>query len=199
MTKERLWESHSRRSKKKSDMSDLLMIQANRSQKRAIRSKKFLFLCFWQFFIAFPLFMPKSKSILSLLTKERLCGIRSCGLWQKSDRSDFLFFTSVLLFSSKKTRDSLEKPLSDFPTLHKVFILPSYFELMAPFLFLCFSLYSLCLSRSVDVEQVYPFHRWEIEYEHDTHQLWSHSYLHEYSISDPVIYCSPPPHVNQRY
>ena len=144
MTKERLWESHSRRSKKKSDMSDLLMIQANRSQKRAIRSKKFIFLCFWQFFTAFPLFMPKSKSIpllffierrerfalvgldkretvskslLSLLTKERPCGIRSCRLWQKIDRSDFLFFTSVLLFSSKKTRDSLEKPLSDFPTL----------------------------------------------------------------------------------
>ena len=107
-------------------------------------------------------------SLLSLMTKD----------WQ--ERFSLFHECFALTLAQKKTRDSLEKPLSDFPTLHKVFILPSYFEWMAPFLFLCFSLYSLCLSRSVDVEQVYPFHRWEIEYEHDTHQLWSHSYLHEY-------------------
>ena len=46
------------------------MIQKNRTQKRAILSKKLLiFICFWQFFTAFPFFIPKSKSLSLLFTQ----------------------------------------------------------------------------------------------------------------------------------
>ena len=58
MTNERPWANLSRHSVQKSDMSDSLVIcWANPFQKRAIRSKKFLFfICFWKIFTAFPLF-----------------------------------------------------------------------------------------------------------------------------------------------
>ena len=54
---EHLWAIRSRGSFKKSSMRDSLVIPANRSQKWAIRSKKFIFfICFWHFFFtAFPL------------------------------------------------------------------------------------------------------------------------------------------------
>ena len=43
--------------------------------------------------------------------------IRSGRSWQKSYRSNLLFFTSESLFRSEKTSDSLEKTMSKLPTL----------------------------------------------------------------------------------
>ena len=115
---------------KKSDRSDSLVIPVNCSPKREICSTKLIFfLCFWQFFTAFPLFMPRREL---LFTKERLWANRShpslqksdherfaqvaqCS-WQKSDGKDF-FFTSKSLFRSQKTSNSLKKLMSKFPTL----------------------------------------------------------------------------------
>ena len=51
-----------------------------------------------------------SHSLPSIFTKERLWAIR---LWQKSDRSDLLFFTCDSLFRSQKTSELL----IEFPTL----------------------------------------------------------------------------------
>ena len=63
-TKEQPWVN---RSLKKSEMSDLLMIQVNHSRNPAVPLKKFILcVCFWQFFTAFPFFMPKIKSLQSL-------------------------------------------------------------------------------------------------------------------------------------
>ena len=51
-------------------MGDSPVLQENRFQKWAICSKKFIFfVCFWQFFTAFPLFMPKSESLPSLFAQ----------------------------------------------------------------------------------------------------------------------------------
>ena len=62
MTEEQLWAYRSCCSVKKSDLSDSLMIRANLSQKPAIPSKKFIFfICFWQFFTAFPLFYAQGQ------------------------------------------------------------------------------------------------------------------------------------------
>ena len=52
----------------------------------------------------------------SLFTKERPWAIRSGRSWLKSDWSDSLFFMSRSLFHSQKTIQSLEKPMSEFPT-----------------------------------------------------------------------------------
>ena len=59
----------SHRSVKKSDISDSWVIRANPFQKRAIQSKKLIFICFWQFFTAFPLVMPKRESLPSLFAQ----------------------------------------------------------------------------------------------------------------------------------
>ena len=68
-TKEQPWVNRYLCSFKKSDMSNLLVIRANRFQKQMIHLKKIIFfVCLWQFFTVFPLFMPKSKSLLSLFT-----------------------------------------------------------------------------------------------------------------------------------
>ena len=58
------WATHSLRSVKMRDMSDLLKFQANRSQKQAIRLKKFLFFTMLlSIFISLPNFMLKSESL----------------------------------------------------------------------------------------------------------------------------------------
>ena len=88
---------------------------------------------FCMFLTNFPLFMPKSKSlppiigsfsesVLSdslplLFTKEQPWAIVSGHSWQKSDGSHSLFFTRESLFCSQKMSESLEKPMSVFPTL----------------------------------------------------------------------------------
>ena len=84
------------------------------------------------FFTAFPLFMPKSESLLSLFdpllffinsdrsdllqslfTKEQLWANRSCRSLQKS-----YSFMSKSLFRSQKMSNLLEEPKSKCPTLH---------------------------------------------------------------------------------
>ena len=87
------------------------MIRANHSQKRANNLKNSHFL------YVFPLFTPKSKSFPSLFTKERLWAICLDPSCQKSNGNDELFFTGESLLRSQKTSDSLEKPMSEFPTL----------------------------------------------------------------------------------
>ena len=87
------------------------------SKKRVICSKSF-----WQFFTAFPLFMPKCKPLPSLFTKEQLWAIcYRCSL-QKSDGSDSLFSKIELLFhsfaykkraicsKSEKTKEQIPNP-----------------------------------------------------------------------------------------
>ena len=109
-TKERQWANCSHCSLKKGNISDLLVIHANRSQKRAV--------CFWQLFNAFPLFYKEciapvtllsvalykiasvSESLPFLFTKKQLWTIRSRHSLQKSYRNDSLFFMSELLFYS---------------------------------------------------------------------------------------------------
>ena len=131
------WAICSGHSGQKSYMNDSLMIPANRSQKRAIRSKKSYKHCVFliSFLTVFPLFMPMRKSLPSLLTqslffksnmsdsitslftKERPWAICSGCSWQKSAGSNLLFFSSASLFRSQKANESLEKPMSEFPTL----------------------------------------------------------------------------------
>ena len=114
------WAIRSRRSSKKSDVSDLLMIQANRSQKLAICFKLFIFfVCFWQFSPNFPtngtslysffseslvFCQQKNKRVIPwekmnnlLFFKEWLWAIRSRCSWQNIDRTDLLFFRINLL------------------------------------------------------------------------------------------------------
>ena len=99
LTKEQSWANRSRRSLKKGDITDLLVMLANRSQKRAICLKKFLFLVVVDSFsLLSPFFMSKSESVPSLFAPS-------------------LFFTSKSFFRSQKTSNSLEKPMSEFPTL----------------------------------------------------------------------------------
>ena len=77
------------------------------------------------FLTVFLLFMPKSEflkrdlsdSLPLLFTKKRPGAILSGRSWQKSDGSASLFFTSKSFICSQKTRESLEKPMSEFPTL----------------------------------------------------------------------------------
>ena len=62
---------------------------------------------FLSFFTFFPLFMPKSESLpslfaQSLITKEWLWAICSRHSWQKSNKSDLLFFMSESLTKSKQ-------------------------------------------------------------------------------------------------
>ena len=130
---------------KKSGVSDLLVIRVNRSQRTSeLLAKNEQIACkeranrlknsyFCMFLTNFPLFMPKSKSlppiigsfsesVLSdslplLFTKEQPWAIVSGRSWQKSDGSHSLFFTSESLFCSQKMSESLEKPMSVFPTL----------------------------------------------------------------------------------
>ena len=110
---------------------DLLVIQANRSQKISDSLEKFDFsVCFWQFFgLPPPYFCPYRSSLIYYLFKERLerfapvalykewpLAIRSGLSWQKSNGSDSLgsfmtksngsesvFFMSESLFGSQKT------------------------------------------------------------------------------------------------
>ena len=67
----------------------------------------------WQFFTAFPIYMPKSKSLpslfaLLLFTKERPWAIRSRQSLQKSDGSESQLVKSKTLFRLQKTSDSHE-------------------------------------------------------------------------------------------
>ena len=85
---------------------------------------------FCMFLTVFLPFMPKSESLpllfaQSLFTKEWPWAICSRRSWQKSDGSDSLFFTSVSLFRSQKMSNSLEKQMSEFPTLSKTLTGPN--------------------------------------------------------------------------
>ena len=97
----------SRNSLKKSDLSDAIVIQW-------FAPKKLYFSpFFWQFFTTFPLFMPKSKSLLSLF---------AMSLFFKERWEQFALFhkqIAISLFCSQKTSDSLKKPKSEFPTVEK--------------------------------------------------------------------------------
>ena len=61
-----------------------------------------------------------SDLLTSLFTKEQLWAIHSGCSLQKGGGNDSLFFTSESLFRSQKTSESLEKPLSEFPTLDTI-------------------------------------------------------------------------------
>ena len=74
---------------KKSDISDLLVIQGNRWKKICI------FHIFWQFFTAFPPFMPQSESLTSLLAPS---------LVFKEQQEQFAFVT---LYKRANMRESL--------------------------------------------------------------------------------------------
>ena len=96
---------------------------------------------FLMFFTVFPLSLPKSKSSncsslshsfvkeqpwanrsghsVQNSNREQFAQVAQCS-WQKSDGSNLLFFTSESLFRSQKTSDSLQKPMSKFPTLQKL-------------------------------------------------------------------------------
>ena len=118
--KEWLCANRSRRSLKKSDVSDLLLICSFALKKRAIRSKQIVVST--KFFTVFHLFMPKSDSILLLFTKERPWAIRSHRSLQfKKDWNRTSLFekewNTISTFRSQKTSDSLEKPKSEFSTL----------------------------------------------------------------------------------
>ena len=93
--------NHSRRSFKKSDVSNSLV----RSQKWAICSKQIVvFTMVLTVFHSFSLFMPKSELLPSLFD-----------LYKRATVSNL--FPS--LFHSQKISVSLEKPKSKFPTLYK--------------------------------------------------------------------------------
>ena len=108
--------------------------------------KNIFFACFWQFFIAFPLFMPKSESLplpllslksnrshllLLLLTKERPRANISCRSLQKSNREWFTpvahdkratgviryFSREICSFSWAICSFSQANPISEFPIL----------------------------------------------------------------------------------
>ena len=137
---------------KKNEMSDLLVIWANCSQKRVIRSKQIIFSyvfsvlpCFYPFlcpranrsvalywrarerFALVALYKRAimSKSLMLLFTKERLWVIRIHCSWHKRDGSNSLF-------CSQKTSDLLEKPTSKFSVLQDII---SFLEI----------LFSICL------------------------------------------------------
>ena len=104
---------------KKSYISGLLVIWANRSKKMSNLLEKKRFLYFLkdcpQFF---PLFMPKSQSLQSLFAlslpwlfkKERPLP----SLFKKERQERFIRFTSDSLFHSEKTSNSLKKPMLEF-------------------------------------------------------------------------------------
>ena len=143
-TKEWLWANRSSRSlqksaseqialkffQKKSYISDSLVIRANCSWKTVF------FVCFLQFF---PLFMPKSESLLALFLerweqffKERpwanrsRCSLRKSAtmsnflstLMTKEQRERFALFHKRIALSLTKNLWLLEKPMSESPTLH---------------------------------------------------------------------------------
>ena len=90
-TKEQPLANCSRCYLKKSDISDLLVIQANCSQKRVICSK-------------IPLIMPKSESLLLLSFKEQH------ERFTKSGGGDSLFFQNKSLFRLQKTEERIPNP-----------------------------------------------------------------------------------------
>ena len=107
-------------------LSDLLMSLFKKEWPWAICSHKMskslekfvFFICFWQFspFYAQERIAPAtlykraamSNLLRLLMTKDWLWAIRSGHSWQKSDRSNSLFFMSELLFRSLKTSKLLE-------------------------------------------------------------------------------------------
>ena len=115
------------------DLSGLLAKNERFTQKMCI-------LC--MFLTVFPLFMPQSESLLSLFThflffKERLERFSPVSFYKRVTMSDSLWLLmkkerqwaihsgrscqksngSESLFCSQKTSESLEKPMSEFPTL----------------------------------------------------------------------------------
>ena len=99
-------------------MSVVLVIWANRSQKRALRSKKIeknhIFRRFWQFFTAFPLFMPKSKSLMLLFFKEQREHFAHSSLYKRATVSDSLrsLMTKERLWAFHSFRKRLTLSLS---------------------------------------------------------------------------------------
>ena len=106
MTKELLWANCSLLSLKKSNKNDLLVIRANRSQKRAIHLKNSYFSYILQFFTTFPHFYAQE-----LISPVSLCSV-TLYLRVTGARVNRSFALSLT-----KTSDLLEKPMSEFPTL----------------------------------------------------------------------------------
>ena len=102
--KERPWTKWFCNSLKKSDVSDSLLIQALKN--RVICTKNFVF------FVYFSLLFP-------FYAQDRIAPVALCSvaLYKRVTVSDSLFFKSELLFCSQKVSVSIEKPMSEFPTL----------------------------------------------------------------------------------
>ena len=130
------WANRSRRSLKKSDNEQIALValykRATVSESlftkerpwvnRSWFSEKNLYILY--VFHCFSLFMPNRELLPSLFalwlfTKEWPWVICSRCSLHKSNASDLLFFKSTLLFRSKRTSNSLEKPKREFPTMQK--------------------------------------------------------------------------------
>ena len=130
------WANRSRQSLKKSDNEQIALValykRATVSESlftkerpwvnRSWFSGKNLYILY--VFHCFSLFMPNRELLPSLFalwlfTKEWPWVICSRCSLHKSNASDLLFFKSTLLFRSKRTSNSLEKPKREFPTLQK--------------------------------------------------------------------------------
>ena len=76
---------------------------------------------FWQFFTAFPICMPKSKSLRLLFAPM---------LFKKEQQERIALekeWIAISLFHTQKTSDSQEKPKSKFPTLTNLQIHSFYY------------------------------------------------------------------------
>ena len=130
------WANRSRRSLKKSDSEQIALValykRATVSESlftkerpwvnRSWFSGKNLYILY--IFHCFSIFMPNRELLPSLFalwlfTKEWPWVICSRCSLHKSNASDLLFFKSTLLFRSKRTSNSLEKPKREFPTMQK--------------------------------------------------------------------------------
>ena len=127
---------------KKSNVSDLLEMRANHSQKASHSLKKLtVFPLFYaQEWIA-PVTLGSVAFILRAtwafcsrrsLQKERPWAIRSDHSWQKSNRSDSLFFTSESLFHSQKNERIARKTDERIPNPGSFFLFPSTQSLLPP-------------------------------------------------------------------
>ena len=127
-TKEWLWANRCSRSLQKSDTSELLLKKESREWFDLLLSKTERSLqkisCFWEFFTAFPLFMPMSELLPllfapSLSFKEQLDRFTLVTLYKRATVNYSLFFKSKSLFRffAHKKRTIARKAKSEFPTL----------------------------------------------------------------------------------
>ena len=131
---ERPWTNCSSRSLKKSDSEEIPLFSFYAQKQIAPVA-----LCS---VALFKLKRNGSKSLLSHLEKRATVSELFLSLFEKSDKCDLLFFMSewlfcsfaFLLFCSQKTSNSLKKPLSEFPTLHFLFVNQIFFPKLGRYL-----------------------------------------------------------------